>query len=232
MNLVKRVRLGRTLASSRAPTPIGALVRGMLAGAAGAAIQSLFFKATKKIAPEPTKLEPREAKPELKAQDENSLETVARRFVEGMMMRGPLDGAAKTRAAAIVHYSFGALWGGLYGLLRESARVPASLFGVAVWMVSDNLILPGFRVAAWPTRYKLSEHHYALHAHIVYGLGTAGAYALLRDLGPVPVSALPAVIALQARAWLQRSPPGRLLGRNANPAVKLFRQWGATAARA
>jgi hypothetical protein len=80
-------------------------------------------------------------------------------------------------------------------------------------MASDNLLLPAFRVTAWPQHYTLKEHHYAARAHLVYGLSTAAAYALLRDLGPVPLTAVPATLLLQAWAWLLRSPPGHLFGR-------------------
>lgn len=232
MKLVQRLRIGRAISRSRAPSPFGALLRGLVAGAIGAGIQSLFFKATASLAPEPTKLPPGVGKPEPEAQKESSLETIARRLAEGMMQRGPLQGDAKTRAASVVHYSFGALWGGLYALVRESTALSPSLFGAAVWLASDNLILPAFRLAAWPQRYSLREHHYAVHAHLVYGLGTAGAYALLRDLGPVPLAALPAVLALQAKAWLRNTPPGRLLSHNHGPVARFFDQVSTRVARA
>ena len=232
MKLANRLRIGRALSRSRAPSPFGALLRGMAAGVIGAGLQSLFFKATAQLLPKPTQLPPELGKPEPEAQKESSLETVARRWVEGLMQRGPLEGEQKARAASVVHYAFGALWGGLYGLLRESTPVPPTLFGAAVWLASDNLILPAFRVAAWPQHYSLREHHYALHAHFAYGLGTAGAYALLRDLGPVPLAALPAVLALQAKAWLGRTPPARLLARNDGPVARFFSQATTRLARA
>ena len=153
-------------------------------------------------------------KPEPEAKNESSLETVARRTAEGLMQRGPLDDATKSAAGSAVHYAFGAAWGGLYGLARESTGVSALGFGALVWMASDNLLLPLFRLAAWPQRYSLKEHHYALQAHFVYGLSTAAAYALLRDLGPIPLGTVPAMALLQAWAWLLRSPPARLLRRS------------------
>jgi hypothetical protein len=126
-----------------------------------------------------------------------------------MMKRGTLDAAAKGRLASALHYAFGAAWGGVYALLRESLpALPATLFGVAVWAVSDGVLLPAFRLAAWPRHYSLREHHYALHAHVVYGLVTAGAYAAVRRLGVAPLAALPALLALRARSWLSRLPPG------------------------
>jgi hypothetical protein len=213
------------------PSPLGALARGLFAGAAGAGVQSLFFRATANVAPGQSEPSERETKPD--GQDETELQTVSRRFAEGLMQRGPLEGAAKNRAASAAHFLFGAAWGGLYGLWRESGRAPASLFGLAVWMLSDNLILPLFRLSAWPHRYSLKEHAYAAEAHIVYGLSTAAAYALLRDVGPdLPLEALPALAALQLRSWWRRTPPARLMRRAEPLPVRFFEQLAQRAALA
>jgi hypothetical protein len=206
-----KLRNLRAAATSKKPSPLGALGRGLIAGALGAGVQSLFFLATKSLMPKPTKVPPELGKPEPEAQGESSLETVARRTTEGLMQRGPLDEKSKSFAGSVVHYAFGAAWGGLYGLARESMSVSGLAFGALVWAASDNFLLPLFRLAGWPNRYSLREHHYALQAHFAYGLATAAAYAALRDLGPVPLSTVPALFGLQAWAWLLRSPPAKLL---------------------
>lgn len=208
---MKRMRVLTQALKSKRPSPIGALWRGLLAGAAGAAAQSLFFRL--KPAPEPTKVPPELGKPERQARGETGLETVARRAVEGLAQRGPIGPASKARLGAAIHYLFGAAWGGLYGLVRESVFVPPPLFGAAVWMASDNVLLPALRLAAWPQHYRSDEHRHALQAHLVYGAATAGAYAALRNLGPVPLRLIPAVLAMQAWSFVSRLPPGRLLRR-------------------
>jgi hypothetical protein len=210
---MKRMQMARAAFRRKAPSPLGALARGLIAGAIGAGAQSLFFAATRRWMPEKTSLPPELDRPEAEAKGENLLATVARRTVEGLMQRGPLTSEGKTAAASAVHYLFGAAWGGLYALCRESFRTSPLLFGAGVWMASDNVLLPAFRVSAWPQHYSFKEHHYALHAHFVYGLSTAAAYALLRDVGPVPISTIPAMLGLQIWAWLLRSPPARLFSR-------------------
>ena len=207
------LRMVRASARRKKPSPVGAVVRGMIAGAIGAGVQSLFFKATARWMPKPTRLPPALRKPEPEAQEESPLQTVSRRTVEGLMQRGPITKETKSAAGSAIHYLFGAAWGGVYALCRESFRTSPVLFGLGVWMASDNLLLPTFRVAAWPQHYRLEEHHYAVHAHLVYGLSTSAAYALLRDLGPMPLSTVPAMLALQAWAWILRSPPARLIQR-------------------
>lgn len=162
-------------------TPLGALVRGVVAGAAASLAQNLFFAATKKIAPSsgPTPFEP----PEPEQQDEQATQTVARRTFEGLMQRElPVDEATAGRA---VHYAFGAGWGGLYGLGAASAprlATPAggAAFGLLVWAASDDVLLPAFKLAAWPRHYPAKVHAYAIAAHLVYGVATWLAFSAMR----------------------------------------------------
>ncbi len=220
-----RLSLAWQAARVKKPSPLGALCKGLLAGVVGAWAQDQFFRATKKWTPAPSAVPPSEGRPEFAARHETPLETVARRLIEDLMKRGPLDEAGKKRVARAVHYAFGAGWGGLYALSRETApRLPASVFGAAVWMLSDNLLLPAFRVALWPSQYRAAEHHYALQAHLAYGLATAGAYAVLRDLGVSPLAALPALIALRAKLWLKKTPPGRLVEKQRAAPTRWFWQ--------
>jgi hypothetical protein len=83
-----------------------------------------------------------------------------------------------------VHYGFGAAWGGLYGLIRESSHLMrgplgAALFGTGVWGIAENLILPAFRLSPWPNRFPPKVHAYAWLAHLVYAGGVWGTYLLL-----------------------------------------------------
>ena len=166
---------------------MGALVRGLAAGAAGAFAQDVFFRVTDPVKPSPPEhvFEP----PEREQAFEGSTATVARRFVEGMMAREAMSPEAKERGAKIVHYAFGSAFGGLYGLLRESAprlrrgrasSRTATLFGTTVWALGDELLLPAFRLSARPLAYPASTHAYAWAAHLAYGLAVAGTYGALR----------------------------------------------------
>jgi uncharacterized membrane protein YagU involved in acid resistance len=164
-------------------SPLGALGCGLVAGVAGSLATELFFAITSKIAPAP----PEDAfqPPEPEQRQETATQTVARRTVEGLLRRGPVE--HKERAGRIVHYAFGAAWGGLYGLLATRSRrleepLGALGFGLAVWMASDNLILPVFRLAAWPHAYPVKSHAYAIAAHVVYGAAVWGAFEALQRL--------------------------------------------------
>ena len=96
----------------------------------------------------------------------------ARRVVEGAMKRELPKKSIAGRVGA---------WGGAYGLLAGSFRPAATpgggaAFGSLVWLVSDDFILPVFKLAAWPRAYPLKNHAYAAAAHLVYGATVYGVY--------------------------------------------------------
>ena len=197
-------------------TPMGALLRGLAAGAAGSAVQSGFFKLAAPITPANAKgvFVP----PEDEQKGEMTTETVARRGFEQFAQGSALSKQAKARGGQLVHFGFGAGWGGLYGLARESLPALSGPLGViafstAVWMVSDNAILPAFKLAAPATAYPIKTHAFALGAHIAYGLGVWAAYEALR-----PQTWTTAAAALWALGKSRSI--GKVLPRQARPAAR------------
>jgi hypothetical protein len=171
--------------------PLAAVWRGLIAGAAGAAAQTLFFRLTARLAPSAPDgaFDP----PEPQQRDETATATVARR-VAGLAAREPLSERGKKRGSRLVHFAFGGLWGSLYGAVRESTpalRRPAGAvaYATTVWFVSDNLLLPAFKLAGSPRRYPARNHAYAWLAHIAYGTAVACVYELLRRYSAAPLAA-------------------------------------------
>jgi hypothetical protein len=191
-------------------SPLGALARGLAAGAIGSAVQSQFLKHTARLMPATPEGVFQPPEPEQKS--EMSVETVARRFAEGMMKRGPLTEAKKKKIGTSIHYAFGSAWGGLYGLARETApglsRPGAvALWSALVWHLSDNVLLPVFRIASWPRSYPAGVHAYALAAHLAYGAGVWASYEAMRR--PFWDLVGSAVWALAARRRLRKRLPKR-----------------------
>ena len=76
----------------------------------------------------------------------------------------------------MVHYAFGTLMGGLYGMAAEEWR-PArwgegTLFGTVLWFGSDEIAVPALKLAKPPQQYALKVHAGALASHLVYGFTT------------------------------------------------------------
>jgi hypothetical protein len=98
----------------------------------------------------------------------SSLEEVARRGADLLGMQLSRD--ELTTWGNRVHWVYGTQWGIAYTLMRQRPG-PASglLFGAALWLVSDELLLWALGIAKAPNNYPLSSHLQALAAHCVYG---------------------------------------------------------------
>jgi uncharacterized membrane protein YagU involved in acid resistance len=182
-------------------SPAGAFCGGLAAGLVGALAQSLYFSWTRRLAPAPSLEAFEPVEPEQR--NEAPTQTVARRFKEHLVHRGPL--ANPERAARLVHLAFGSAWGGVYGLvagtLPRGARLESGLaFGAAVWLVSDDILLPAFKLAAWPQHYPVKTHLYAMLAHAVYGAAVASAFEALHRASPPATATL-------GSYWLARRVP-------------------------
>jgi uncharacterized membrane protein YagU involved in acid resistance len=95
-----------------------------------------------------------------------------------------LTPSEKKVAGPAVHYSFGALTGGVYGALAELnptvTRGAGLPFGTAVWLGADEVAVPAFHLSGPPTSTPPSVHVQALAAHLVYGLATETVRRLVR----------------------------------------------------
>ncbi len=80
----------------------------------------------------------------------------------------------KAAAGTAFHYAMGATSGALYGAVAElapGATAGAGLpFGLAVWIVADEGIVPAAGLSKSPSEYPLSIHAYSFASHLVFGL--------------------------------------------------------------
>jgi putative membrane protein len=83
---------------------------------------------------------------------------------------------AKQMAGEVVHLAFGALNGALYGALiemnprlRSGAGVP---FGLAVWAIADEGIVPALGLSRSPRDTSPGLHAYSVASHAIFGATT------------------------------------------------------------
>jgi hypothetical protein len=166
----------------RAPTPLGAIVRGAVAGAAGtAAMDALLFARYRRRGGDG-----RFAEWELSAglsswEEAPAPAQVGRRLVEGL-----LDVKLPARRAALVnnvtHWAYGILGGVQYGIVAGSVRAPrvgyGLPFGATVW-TAGYVILPAAKLYEPIWKYDRGTLANDLSAHLLYGLATAAALRLL-----------------------------------------------------
>jgi uncharacterized membrane protein YagU involved in acid resistance len=95
-----------------------------------------------------------------------------------------LTESQKKVAGPAVHYAFGAAMGALYGTAVELAQ-PACTgwgmpFGEAVWLGAHVITVPALGLSEPVTESAPASEAAEFAAHLVYGMATEGARALLR----------------------------------------------------
>jgi hypothetical protein len=163
-------------------TPLGAIMRGLVAGTAGTvAMDALLFTRYRRGGGK-DRLGRWEFSGGLDSwEDAPAPAQVGRRLVEGVTQR-----ALPARRAALVnnvtHWSYGALAGLQYGVLGGSLGTPrvayGAPFGAGVW-ATGYVVLPrlGLYKPIWEyDRVTLAKD---LSAHLVFGLATAATFRVL-----------------------------------------------------
>jgi hypothetical protein len=163
-------------------TPLGAVVRGLVAGAVGTAAMDALLYARYRGHHGNQDFEPWELSSGLDSWDQAPAPAqVGRRLVEG-----PFDRKLPPQRARLVnnvtHWAFGILGGVQYGIVAGSLRTPRVRyglpFGAGVWAVG-YVVLPAAKLYRPIWEYDRVTLAKDLSAHLVYGLGTAAALRLL-----------------------------------------------------
>lgn len=165
-------------------TPLSALGRGILAGAAGTAAMTAWQEVSAK----------------LKSSDDNQQSTddqepkqdpwehapapakVGRRIAEGVFKREPSPELIPVFTHGM-HWAYGTGWGAAFGLVAGSARATHALrrgltFGAGVWAASYAQLVPmGLYEPPW--KYPPRELALDLSYHLVYGAGVGVSYRVL-----------------------------------------------------
>jgi hypothetical protein len=87
-----------------------------------------------------------------------------------------LSDREKKIAGPAVHYAYGSMVGAMYGGLAELLPVTSAgfglAFGMALWLIGDEITVPALGLSKGPTEYPVEEHADALASHLAYGLTT------------------------------------------------------------
>jgi hypothetical protein len=163
-------------------TPLGAVIRGAVAGAAGTAAMDAFWYARHRMSggtQDPLTFEfggPSDW------ESVSAPAQVGRRLVEGFTQR-PLDARWARLTNNVMHWGYGIGWGSVLGVVGGSLPrlrpVCGPLFALTVWG-SSYVVLPlaGLYKPVW--KYGIAELAPDLGAHMLYGNTTVAAFALLR----------------------------------------------------
>ncbi len=73
----------------------------------------------------------------------------------------------------VIHYVFGIGFAAAYYYLlpsRRPAKTRAAVFGTLLWLLSDRILIPVFKLGRPWSRYSVSERSNALVSHLTYAL--------------------------------------------------------------
>ncbi len=169
---------------------------GAVGGAAGTAAMSLYWTAAKQLTGQDPRALTSEGGPHTldtmsatggqhHKQSESSTAAMGRQAYEAATGEEPSK-ETKSDLSYTVHWSYGALMGGLYGALRgrrDGLDAPGGLaFGTALWLLGDELAVPLLGLAQGPTAFPPAQHAHRLGAHWTYGLAAAATTQALLSL--------------------------------------------------
>jgi Protein of unknown function (DUF1440) len=166
-------------------TPLGAVGRGLVAGAVGTFAMDVLLYARYRRGGGQRNFPTWEFSTDISSWAEAPASAqVGRRLFEGLFQKKlPLERAALVNN--ITHWGYGLLSGALYGITAESLSQPRIWyglpFGAGVWAV-DYVVLPaaGLYKPIW--EYDRTTLASDLRAHLVYGTTAAAALRLLSPL--------------------------------------------------
>ncbi|MBA3916872.1 MAG: DUF1440 domain-containing protein [Acidobacteriales bacterium] len=149
---------------------------GMIGGLAASLVMNLFQSGVQAAT---DKLDPMAEAKESQAQglqtDEDATMKMAGRISENLFDH-PLDRDQRAKLGPVVHYTFGAVMGGLYGLTSEfigGARAGFGAgFGTVLFLAADEVGVPVMGLSGPPSQTPPKQHAMALASHIVYGVTT------------------------------------------------------------
>src|SRR5215472_12065053 len=166
------------------------IVRGVLAGVAGGLVASWVmneFGATagKKLA-DAVETPAEKRLLERQSDGEDATMKAADKIVETVTGGRHLTHEQREIGGPIVHYSMGAVMGGLYGALAEysaSARAGfGTTFGGLLFATADLFGVPALHLGRWPTEYPASSLANPLASHLVYGATTELVRRIVRQI--------------------------------------------------
>ena len=163
-------------------TPMGAVVRGFIAGAAGTLVMDVVWYARYRRDGGTSDFADWETAAGLdRWEDSPAPAQIGKRVVEGLLQRELKPEKARL-LTNVVHWIYGSLWGAAYGIVAGSTRRPRAslglLFGPVVWSTA-YVVLPPTGLYKPMREYDAKTLWKDASAHLAYGVAAATVFKLL-----------------------------------------------------
>lgn len=166
-------------------TPIGAVLRGIVAGAVGVVAMDAYWYARYRLSGGRSGVLSYEFGAEKDWEKVSAPGKLGKRLIEGLMQEEfPAEKAPLVNNT--MHWAYGLGWGAVYGIVAGSLRSPAPLvgpaFGSFVW-ATGYALLPLAKLYKPIWEYDAKTLGLDLAGHLLYGAGTGVAFRLLTGNG-------------------------------------------------
>jgi hypothetical protein len=172
----------RASVGSTRMTPIGAVARGLAAGALGTMAMDVLWFSRYRRGGGDSGFAAWELSAGLSGWEHAPAPAlVGKRLVEGLFAR-TIPASRAALVSNVTHWTYGMLGGAQYGMIAGSLRRPRVRYGVpfgsSVW-ATGYAVLPAAHLYKPIWQYDADALAKDLSAHLVYGLGTAAAFRLM-----------------------------------------------------
>jgi hypothetical protein len=168
---------------SRVPvTPLGAIGRGVAAGAVGTGLMTAWQELSAKLQSSGDDAGGGQRPEPQDPWEQASVPAKAAKQVGEGVFGASIPADRIPLVTNVMHWSYGSLWGSVYGIAAGTARrsgpVRGALFGAFVWAMSYAQLVPmGLYEPPW--KYPPKDLAMDLSYHLVYGAGVGSAYRVL-----------------------------------------------------
>lgn len=162
-------------------TPLGAVARGLLAGAAGTAAMDAYWYVRYRTGGGTSSPLRWEFTAEEDWDKISAPGQVGRRLIEGFTQK-PLAPRWAPLVNNVMHWGYGLGWGSVYGLITGSRRGRSALlgapFGTSVWL-TGYAVLPLGKLYKPLWEYDAPTLARDLGGHLLYGVATAATFSAI-----------------------------------------------------
>ena len=155
-------------------SPLMVVGKGALAGLVGTAIMSIGMTKLPQLMQQFDLLPP----PTEENEGLEPTEELAERVAEGVLETS-IDRETREVAGQTIHWSYGTLWGVLYGLVQSSLRLPHHLHGLVLGGLTgavSSTLLPAMGLTPPPGKQPTPMNAMQWGLHLLYGWVTAVAF--------------------------------------------------------
>lgn len=161
----------------------GSALAGLFAGLAASWVMNRFQSA---LSAAEQRFEKEQPSGSNQQEEEPATAKAAARITRPLLGRELAHGEKKIAEPA-VHYAMGALSGAAYGaaacMTPLAGAGGGTLFGVVLWLIADETLVPALHVSKSPAEYPPKTHLNALATHLVYGVSTHLLYRGILEAG-------------------------------------------------